>query len=118
MRCIRAVAFRGGVMSKSPGYIYAADYMKQLDPDQLGMFEPVSGIMLINRSQDEFAETVARFIAGQCTNVDTELFRAINHEVYHFAQTIASGYAYDRQYQLFSIIEAKENWSGLEERVA
>src|SRR5438045_6980261 len=104
-------------MSTTSDAIYLNEYTKQLDPDQVGMFEPVSGLMLINRSKADHAAAVGRYAAGDTTESDEELFRAINHEIFHFAQTVGSGYGFDRQRQLFSIIDKHENWSGLEERV-
>jgi hypothetical protein len=98
--------------------IYAADYMKRLEPDQLGMFEPVSGMMLVNLSDEEYTQVFERQLGDRVLESDIGVLRAINHEVYHFAQTIASGYGYQRQRQLFEQIDHVENWAFLEERVA
>jgi hypothetical protein len=105
-------------MGTTSDAIYLSEYTKQLDPDQVGIFEPVSGLMLINRSKADYAAAAERYAAGDTTSSDEELFRAINHEIFHFAQTVGSGYGFDRQRQLFAIIDKHENWSGLEERVA
>jgi hypothetical protein len=76
--------------------------IKSLAPDELGKFEPMSGLMLLNLSSAEFAEASVRFTAGKVNEDDIELMKIINHETYHFIQTGASGYVFDRQYQLLS----------------
>ncbi len=79
--------------------------LKRLPPDQLGLFEPVSGLMILNLSSEEFTAIAKRMEAGSSTATDVDGMRTINHEIYHFAQTVASGYMYDRQFQIFSQID-------------
>ncbi len=78
--------------------------LKRLPFDQTGQFEPVSGMMLVNITSAEFAEICDRYQAGQHTAADVDIMRTINHEVYHFAQTVASGYMYQRQHRMFLMI--------------
>jgi tetratricopeptide (TPR) repeat protein len=86
-------------------FFYPENFLKRLAPDQVAMFEPVSGTMLLNVPMSEYKAAADRYKTGERSDSDTELFRAINHEVYHFAQTIGSGYAYARQQRLFALIE-------------
>jgi phage protein U len=85
-------------------FIDPHQFLKQLPPDKLGQYEPVSGIMLVNITSAELNEIAGRYAAGQCTDADIEILRAINHETYHFAQTVACGYMYLRQHQLFCLV--------------
>lgn len=75
--------------------------IKELDPEQLGMFEPITGLMLLNVSHDEFLAQANRWYRNESTKSDVELIKTINHEAYHYAQTISSGYMYYRQLQLY-----------------
>jgi len=83
--------------------IDAHEFIKCLRPDQLGLFEPLSGILLLNVSEDEFQAMAARWSKNECTDSDIDLIRTINHETYHFMQTVCSGYMYKRQCAAFSI---------------
>jgi hypothetical protein len=76
-------------------------FIKRLAPDQLGLFEPLSGIMLLNVEEEEFQAMAQRWAAGESTAADVGLIATINHETYHFAQTAASGYMHQRQRAAF-----------------
>ena len=76
-------------------------FIKRLAPDQLGLFEPLSGIMLLNVEEEEFQAMAERWAAGESTEADERLIATINHETYHFAQTVASGYMHERQRSAF-----------------
>jgi hypothetical protein len=80
--------------------------IKSLEPDEYGKFEPMSGVMLLNISGAEFDDAYARYNAGKVNEDDLNLIKIINHEAYHFIQTGASGYVFDRQCQLFSTLKA------------
>ena len=43
---------------------------------------------------------------GHSTEADNQIMRTINHEIFHFAQTVASGYMYRRQHRMFEILKA------------
>jgi len=90
-------------MSDEP--IDPLQFIKRLAPEEIGKFEPVSGMMLINIPVAEFSAMEARYTTDQCMSSDIDTLRAINHEIYHFAQTIASGYMYDRHLRLFNMIK-------------
>ena len=86
-------------------FFYPGNFLKRLAPDQVAMFEPVSGMMLLNMPLSEYKAATERYAAGGRTDSDIDLYRAIHHEVFHFAQTIGSGYAYARQQRLFARIK-------------
>jgi len=83
-------------------------FIKQLAPDQLGLFEPLSGVMLLNISDAGFVELGMRWKANQSTDSDIEIIRTINHETYHFAQAAGSGYVFHRQCRSFMVFNAGE----------
>lgn len=94
-------------------------FIKKLAPDQLGMFEPLSGLMLLNISQNELEALGNRWMSGQSTEFDVAIIRTINHETYHFAQAAASGYVYHRQCRLFAVFNSSEPMPevGLDEEI-
>lgn len=71
--------------------------IKRLAPDQLGLYEPLSGLVLLNVTDKWFLEVAQRWQANACSGTDIALIHTINHETYHFAQVAASGYMFDRQ---------------------
>jgi hypothetical protein len=83
-------------------------YIKQLAPDQLGMFEPLSGMMLLNVPRVELAEAAKRFVARTPTDFDLAIINTINHEAYHFAQVASSGYVFHREARLLMVFNASE----------
>jgi len=83
-------------------------YIKQLDPDQLGMFEPLSGVMLLNISKIDLRDAARRFVARAPTDFDRAIIHTINHEAYHFAQVVSSGYVFHRQARLLMVFNASE----------
>ncbi len=87
--------------SETPGTIDPRVFIKQLAPDQLGVFEPLSGVMLLNISDIGFVELGERWAANQSIESDIAIIRTINHETYHFAQAAASGYVFHRQCRSF-----------------
>lgn len=76
-------------------------FLKDLEPDRRGLFEPLSGLMLLNLTDAEFRALADRFAASRCTYADVPVLRTINHETYHFAQAASSGYLFHRQARLF-----------------
>lgn len=70
---------------------------RRLSPDQVGLFEPLSGIMVLNVEQETYMAAAQRFADGASLAEDRPFFAAINHEAYHFAQAAASGFMFDRQ---------------------
>lgn len=83
-------------------------FIKQLAPDQLGVFELLSGLILLNISRAALVELGRRWAAQRSTEFDVAIIRTINHETYHFAQAAASGYVYHRQCRLFMVFNTSE----------
>ncbi len=83
-------------------------FIKQLAPDQLGMFEPLSGLMLLNISRPQLVELQERYVAGAPTEFDLSMIHTINHEAYHFAQVVSSGYVFHREARLLMVLNAAE----------
>lgn len=83
-------------------------FIKQLAPEQLGVFEPLSGMTLLNLDDAAFRALGERFVAQTLTDADTAVIRTINHETYHFAQATASGYVFHRQARAFEVLNASE----------
>lgn len=77
--------------------------IKRLAPDQLGLFEPLSGMMLLNVEEDAFLGLAKRWSERVPTDEDVRLIATINHETYHFAQTAASGFMHERQRAAFRV---------------
>jgi hypothetical protein len=85
------------------------DLIVQLDPDIKGKFEPLSGLMLLNADQDDYADAFNRFATHAPITPDEEdLIGTINHETYHGLQAAASGYYYDKQRRLFAAFNTPE----------
>lgn len=79
---------------------------RRLPPEQVGLFEPLSGMMLLNVDQDAYVAMAQRFADGACIAQDVPFFAAINHEAYHFAQAAASGFMFDRQRTALRVLNA------------
>jgi hypothetical protein len=81
---------------------------RRLSPDQVGLFEPLSGMMVLNVEQDAYMAMAQRFADGASLPEDRSFFAAINHEVYHFAQAAASGFMFDRQRTALRVLNSGE----------
>jgi|GEM_PF-6983967 len=93
-------------MSDDDETINIRQLIKALEPDELGKFEGLSGMLLVNLPQADFMESFQRFAAGAPNAADVELIRTINHETYHGLQAAASGYGFDRERRLFEKLNA------------
>ena len=83
-------------------------FIKSLDPDVRGVFEPLSGIMRIGMPQSEYQAAFERYAAGASTIEDTALIGTINHERYHAMQAAVSGYGFDQQRRRFAVFNSFE----------
>ena len=99
---------QGNESTDGEGMIDPRIFIKQLAPDQLGLFEPLSGVMLLNISQQELVDLAGRFTAGTVTDYDRKIIHTINHEAYHFAQVAASGYMFHREARLMMVLNSME----------
>jgi hypothetical protein len=95
-------------MAEGDEVIDPRSFIKQLAPDQLGMFEPLSGLMLLNLSRAELGELQKRYVARTPTDFDLAMIHTINHEAYHFAQVVSSGYVFHREARLLMVMNAVE----------
>jgi len=95
-------------MSDDSVSINIKSLIKSLEPDELGKFEPLSGLMLINLPHDEYMAAFTRFAANASTVEDIALIGTINHETYHAMQAAASGYGFDRQRRLAAVFAKME----------
>jgi hypothetical protein len=84
------------------------DFIPSLDPDIKGKFEPLSGIMLLNVPEDDYAGAFNRFANHTSSEDDRDLIGTINHETFHGLQAAASGYFYDKQRRLFAAFNTPE----------
>jgi hypothetical protein len=84
------------------------ELIKSLEPDVLGKFEPMSGLMLFNLSDAEFDAAKVRIASHSASVEDRTLLRTMCHEMYHGIQVGASGYGFDRQRRLFAVFNTVE----------
>ncbi len=83
-------------------------FIKSLDPDVRGVFEPLSGIMRIGMPQSEYQAAFERYAANASTIEDVALIGTINHETYHAMQAAVSGYCFDQQRRRFAVLNSLE----------
>lgn len=83
-------------------------FIKSLDPDVRGVFEPLSGIMRIGMPQSEYQAAFGRYAAGASTVEDVALIGTINHETYHAMQAAVSGYGFDQQRRRLAVLNSFE----------
>jgi hypothetical protein len=81
---------------------------RRLAPEQVGLFEPLSGLMVLNVEEASYAAMSRRFADGAVLEQDEQFLAAINHEAYHFAQAAASGFMFDRQRTAMQVLRATE----------
>jgi hypothetical protein len=84
-------------------------FIKSLDPDVRGVFEPLSGIMRIGMPQAEYQAAFERFASKASTAEDVALIGTINHETYHAMQAAISGYSFDQQRRRFAVLNSFDN---------
>jgi tetratricopeptide (TPR) repeat protein len=86
-----------------------AKYLPRLSDETWAKFEPVSGLLVVNVDNATYIEALANFSCGTPKENDAKLILAINHETYHYFQTIATGYQYQFAAEMLRMIvkEAK-----------
>ena len=88
-----------------------SQYLPRLSAGTRALFEVTSGLMVLNLDLEAF-QTAARNYASQTpTAEDLALFSTINHETYHYFQTLATGFQYSYAADVWRLIvdEAKTN---------
>jgi tetratricopeptide (TPR) repeat protein len=84
-------------------------YLPRLEFNVRAQFEPVSGLIFLNVDFATFCKAGANCVLGTATEGEKELTSAINHEWYHYFQTIANGYQYQYASEMWrTIIELKQ----------
>jgi hypothetical protein len=83
-------------------------FIKSLDPDVRGVFEPLSAIMRIGMPQAEYQAAFERYAANASSVDDVALIATINHETYHAMQAAVSGYGFDQQRRRFAVFNSLE----------
>ncbi|MGB6688603.1 MAG: hypothetical protein WBE76_12250, partial [Terracidiphilus sp.] len=84
-----------------------SQYVPRLPFDTLAQFEAVSGLMILNVDLKTFEQSGVNYAANTPTPDDIELYSTINHETYHFFQTVATGYQYAYALEMWQLIEAE-----------
>jgi hypothetical protein len=83
-------------------------FIKSLEPDVRGVFEPLSGIMRIGMPQSEYQAAFERYASNASTVEDVALIGTINHETYHAMQAAVSGYGFDQQRRRLAVLNSLE----------
>jgi tetratricopeptide (TPR) repeat protein len=92
-----------------------SQYLPRLPFDTLAQFEATSGLMILNVDLETFQKSAANYATNTPTSQDIELYSIINHETYHYFQTLATGYQYLYASEMWRLIldEAKsQTWHG------
>jgi tetratricopeptide (TPR) repeat protein len=71
-----------------------SQFIPRLPFDTLALFEASSGLMFLNLDSATFMQSARNFADKTPTPDDGILFSTINHETYHYLQTLATGYQY------------------------
>lgn len=66
----------------------------RLPHDTLALFEATSGMMILNVDAKTFIQSGVNYAKDSPTPEDIELYSTINHETYHYFQTLGTGYQY------------------------
>ena len=66
----------------------------RLPYDTLALFEATSGMMILNVDAKTFMQSGTNYAQNTPTPQDIELYSTINHETYHYFQTLSTGYQY------------------------
>jgi hypothetical protein len=78
----------------------------RLPAEILAQFESVSGLLIVNTSYERWIEVFSRRKGDAHFTVDDsgrQLISAINHETYHYFQTIGTGYMLSRSWKMRSL---------------
>jgi hypothetical protein len=85
--------------------------LPRLHAETLAQFDPVSGLLVVNVSQADFLDAFMRWAKKE--DSDTQLISAINHETYHYFQTIAAGFPFQYTADMVRIIiQHQHSWRG------
>ncbi len=86
-----------------------SQFVPGLPFDTLAQFEATSGLMFLNMDSEAFMQAGRNFAGNTPTPEDIELFSTINHETYHYLQTLATGYQYTYASEVWRLIVDEAN---------
>jgi tetratricopeptide (TPR) repeat protein len=84
-------------------------FVPQLPYDTLAQFEATSGLMFLNMDSKTFMQSCMNYAHNTPTPEEIELFSTINHETYHYLQTVATGYQYSYASEVWRLIVDEAN---------
>lgn len=84
-------------------------YLPKLPADTLALFEATSGLMVLNVDLATFQSAAHNFFTQTPTFDDIALFSTINHETYHYFQTLATGFQYSYASEVWRLIVEEAN---------
>jgi tetratricopeptide (TPR) repeat protein len=82
-------------------------YLPRLPADILALFEVTSGTMVLNVDLATFQASGQNYTSPRPE--DMTLFSTINHETYHYFQTVATGYQYSYASEVWRLIGEEAN---------
>src|SRR5262245_779173 len=86
-----------------------SQFVPRLPFDTLAQFEAASGLMFLNLDSQAFTQSGMNYANNSPTPEDIELYSTINHETYHYLQSIATGYQYAYASEVWRLIVAEAN---------
>jgi tetratricopeptide (TPR) repeat protein len=84
-------------------------YLQRLPSDILAQFEVTSGLMVLNVDLATFQTAAQNYNSQTATHEDIALFSTINHETYHYFQTLATGFQYAYAAEVWRLIVEAAN---------
>ena len=84
-------------------------YLPRLPADTLALFEASSGVLVLNVDLATLQTAAQNYASQTATPEDTALYSTINHETYHYFQTLATGFQYSYASEVWRLVveEAK-----------
>jgi hypothetical protein len=84
-------------------------YLPRLPADTRALFEVTSGLMVLNVDLATFQTAAQNYASQTATREDIALFSTINHETYHYFQTLATGFQYSYASEVWRLIVEEAN---------
>src|SRR5262245_2198364 len=76
--------------------------LPRLNAQTLAQFDAMTGLLVVNVSQAEFLDAFLRWARREQS--DNQLIAAINHETYHYYQTISAGFPFHHMTEMVRTI--------------
>src|SRR5215469_8993502 len=84
---------------------WTAQIWPRLDAETEAKFEPASGFLLVNKRFADYMTSANRYGTAEVAESDQQLYSALNHETYHYFQTICTGYVYRYAFHVSVIVQ-------------